>query len=185
MQLTAIPDDGLVFVDGVARTVEIRPIVAAMAAEIDAVDPPDIHAIQWDGEQGWIEFKGRRGNLLLLSDMALVALRDAWVAAEVIPDIQDRKAAKHAQVRAEALRRARIAAPEIEDMQTLRVVRAIWPAIGTAAPAGFAKAKAMLDFAEGDAVTEINKRRSAATVDAIDPAKAKPFGANGPAWPKG
>jgi hypothetical protein len=184
MQLTAIPDDDLVFVDGVPRTVPIGDIVAAMAAEIDAVDPPDIHAIQWGGARGWIEFKGRRGNLLLLSDMALIALRDAWIAAEVIPTLDDQKIAKREQVRAEALRRARIAAPEIEDMQTLRIVRAIWPAIANAAPAGFAKAKAMLDFAEGDAATEINKRRSKGTIAEIDPTKAKPFGATGPAWPK-
>lgn len=49
MKLTVIADDDVIIVDGVP---------AYAPAPID----PGIHAIQWDGDRGEIEFRDDRGN---------------------------------------------------------------------------------------------------------------------------
>jgi hypothetical protein len=46
MQITIIPVDGMVYVDGVCY------------ANLDmSLVPIEIHALQWKGDYGWIEFK--------------------------------------------------------------------------------------------------------------------------------
>lgn len=46
MKFTAVTDDGKVYIDGKAQSV---PETAKL--------PADVHAIQWDGKRGEIEFK--------------------------------------------------------------------------------------------------------------------------------
>ena len=44
MKLTIIPSDGAVYVDGLC------------ISGLDFPYPKNVHAVQWDGEKGWIEF---------------------------------------------------------------------------------------------------------------------------------
>ena len=44
MRLTIIKEDNMVYVDRVAKHVDCSDL------------PEDLHALQWDGESGWIEF---------------------------------------------------------------------------------------------------------------------------------
>jgi len=47
MKLTIINEDNAVYVDGICRIVDLSKCAV----------PSDIHALQWKGETGWIEFK--------------------------------------------------------------------------------------------------------------------------------
>lgn len=44
MHLTIIKEDNMVYIDRVAKKIDCSEL------------PEDFHALQWDGEKGWVEF---------------------------------------------------------------------------------------------------------------------------------
>lgn len=75
MKLTVIPSDGAVYVDGQAYL------------EISWEGTPvDVHALQWFGSNGWIEYKGDTPNeaISVLPEWANNAYA-AWVVANTPP----------------------------------------------------------------------------------------------------
>jgi hypothetical protein len=72
MRVTVIPEDKIVVVDGDPREV-VMPAF------------PNIHAIQWDGDLGRIEFRGR--DPVWFNDFARVQPAvDAWTAAAPVAE---------------------------------------------------------------------------------------------------
>lgn len=72
MRVTIIPEDQKVIIDGVAHEVSVQA-------------DQNIHAIQWDGEKGVIEYK--RGGAKRIDDVSIIqpwldVVQDAKVAAE-------------------------------------------------------------------------------------------------------
>ena len=66
MRVTIIADDGKVGVDGVFRAVDLA-----------ALDPK-IHAVQWDGAKGHIEYKDRSPETVLTDISPYQFFVDAW-----------------------------------------------------------------------------------------------------------
>lgn len=71
MRLTIIKSDNMVYIDG-------KPL------KIDCSSLPDnIHALQWDGNNGWIEYVGHREPNLEISDISdYQSFIDAWKAED-------------------------------------------------------------------------------------------------------
>ena len=77
MRLTIVPDDGAVYKDGFSYS----------GLDLSFI-PADIHALQWKGESGWIEFVDRDDGtkpanepITTLPEWALGAL-DKWEEAD-------------------------------------------------------------------------------------------------------
>jgi hypothetical protein len=74
MRISVVVDDAKVIVDGEARTVDVSDL------------EPGIHAIQWDGADGDVEYgKPRRENVALADFAPYQFLLDRWVAAAPPP----------------------------------------------------------------------------------------------------
>ncbi len=73
MRVTIIADDGKVGVDGVFRSVNLSALDA------------NIHAVQWDGTVGHIEFKDRSPNEVIDDFAAFQSFVAAWTAAAPPP----------------------------------------------------------------------------------------------------
>lgn len=92
MRLSVIFDDQLVMKDGVGYRVTLP-------------DDPDVHAIQWTGEAGEIEYRDQHTPNEAIDDEAVLApylalWQAAHDAANPAPTFADRKAAKNAAVTA-------------------------------------------------------------------------------------
>ena len=73
MRVTIIADDGKVGVDRVFRSVDLSTL------------DPNIHAVQWDGATGHIEFKDRSPNKMIDDFSAFQPFVAAWTAAAPPP----------------------------------------------------------------------------------------------------
>lgn len=73
MRVTIIPVDSFVGVDGEFRSVDLGTI------------DPNIHAVQWDGTKGEIEFNDRSANRVIDTLEPYQRFVDAWVAAAPPP----------------------------------------------------------------------------------------------------
>lgn len=67
MRVTVIPDDKIILVDGVAK-------------RCDFTAPAGLHALQWDGTEGFIEWK-HKGQEHFVDAGMLNPYIDAWTAA--------------------------------------------------------------------------------------------------------
>ncbi len=81
MRVTIIPEDSKVIVDGVAYEVSVQA-------------DQNIHAIQWDGEKGVIEYK--RGGAKRIDDVSIIqpwldVVQDAKLAAEAAAMVEEPK----------------------------------------------------------------------------------------------
>ena len=74
MKLTIISDNNLVKIDGIGYRVDLSSL------------PRDIHAVQWDGSSGEIEFRstanGKPNNQQIFSIEDFQQFVDLWVAAD-------------------------------------------------------------------------------------------------------
>ncbi len=73
MRVTIIADDGVVGVDGEFRSIGLG-----------ALDP-NIHAVQWDGAAGEIEWNNPRRNEAISDFAPFQSFVDAWIAATPPP----------------------------------------------------------------------------------------------------
>lgn len=119
MRLTIVRDDNAVVVDGVPFMVDCSSL------------PADVHAVQWDGVSGEVEYsvtrcdhcgaRTKKGNTLLVDVTPYAPLVNAWHAAKAADDEAKAKAAAEEQVRiaaakatSEAQAKAAAEAPQSE-----------------------------------------------------------------------
>lgn len=93
MRLTIIRDDNMVIVDGRALSVDLSGL------------PGNLHAVQWDGKAGHVEYNDGTPNEKLDAIMAWQSVVDAWEAARQAeeapqpgPTLEEAKAAKLAEI---------------------------------------------------------------------------------------
>lgn len=90
MKLTIIPSDGAVYKDGVSYS------------SLSIVDvPSNIHALQWNGEKGWIEFVADE-NFSRLENEPITAL-PTWALSAVSKWDEAKAVEEAARAAAEAL----------------------------------------------------------------------------------
>lgn len=181
MRITILPSEQSVTIDGLTRRIEISSETATIAASIDAEDPPEIHAIQWDAGRGEIEFDGRGNHGFRTLDLVRPII-DRFHAAAPVETIEDARNVKRRQVRAEALRRIGALDPRLASPVTINVLDALWPALEATAPPAFAKAREIQRFCEDVLIAAVDGETTIAKVKAINPKKAKPIA--GEAWPR-
>lgn len=74
MRVTVIPEDNLIGIDGVFRSVDLSGM------------PSDMHAIQWNNSEGHIEYTDQRPNSRIQSFSVLEPYVALWNAAGSAPD---------------------------------------------------------------------------------------------------
>lgn len=108
-RVTIIREDNVVSVDGVFRPVNL--------GDMD----PGIHAVQWDGQAGWVEYNDGRGVETLNSIGIFLPILDRYnLAAPAPAPTPDPTAAAEAEV----LRLRAIAVAELEDRRLESALRA-------------------------------------------------------------
>lgn len=93
MRLTIIRDDNVVIVDGRALSVDLSGL------------PDNLHAVQWDGLAGHVEYNDGTPNEKLDAITAWQSVVDAWEAVRLVedapqsePSLEEVKAAKLAEI---------------------------------------------------------------------------------------
>lgn len=94
MRLTIVREDNTVIIDGVGFPVDCSAL------------PADVHAVQWDGVSGEIEYsvtrcshcgaRSKKGNALLVDVSPYVPLVNAWNAAKAAADAAELERANNA-----------------------------------------------------------------------------------------
>jgi hypothetical protein len=171
MRVTIIKDMNRVNVDGVARTVDLA-----------ALDP-NIHAVQWDGAKGHIEYKNHSPEEILSDISAYQAFIDAWTdAAPPPPTLAELKQAKGADFIAEGVRRIAAQVSDWDSIESIKTAAGMWPAIGGGATAPMMLAKDVYLYLRDTVPAKLAGLAIQAELDAIDPSQADPFG-DGTGWP--
>jgi hypothetical protein len=80
MKLTIIPSDNMVYVDGTALPVDCASVADSQAPAAE------VHAVQWNGTAGWIEYAGddRPPNRTIAEITQFQPLIDAWTNARAV-----------------------------------------------------------------------------------------------------
>ena len=172
MRVTIIKDDGVVGVDGVFRTVDLSTL------------DPTIHAVQWNGSVGYIEFSDEKPPLNFGSIANYQFFIDLWIAAAPSPPtLAELKKAKISAFRSEAIVRMAAQVPAWDNFETIKVILSIANMLNTAAmtPAQ-TLAKDILMYARDTVPPKVNVATNEAELSAIDPTVSDPFG-DGTPWP--
>ena len=172
MRVTIIADDGKVGVDGVFRGVDL--------SSLDA----NIHAVQWDGALGNIEFKDRSPEQRIADISAFQSFIDAWTsAAPPPPTLAELKAAKGAALSAEGVTRIAAQVPDWDTLDTIKTVAGLWIShLAANATAAQTTAKDIYRYVRDTVPAKLAAVATPAELDAIDPSTADPFG-DGTPWP--
>ena len=172
MRVTIIADDGKVGVDGVFRGVDLSTLDA------------NIHAVQWDGVVGHIEFKDRRPEQRIADISAFQSFIDAWTAAAPPPPtLAELKSAKGAAFIAEGVTRIAVQVPDWDSLDAIKTVAGLWTAhLAANATAAQTVAKDIYRYVRDTVPAKLAAVATPAELDAIDPSTADPFG-DGTPWP--
>ena len=172
MRVTIIADDGKVGVDGVFRGVDL--------SSLDA----NIHAVQWDGVVGHIEFKDRSPEQRIADISAFQSFIDAWTAAAPPPPtLAELKSAKGAAFSAEGVTRIAARVPDWDTLDTIKTVAGLWAShLAANATAAQTVAKDIYRYVRDTVPAKLAAVATPAELDAIDPSTADPFG-DGTPWP--
>ena len=172
MRVTIINDMDRVNIDGEARTVDL--------SSLDA----NIHAVQWDGAKGHIEYKDRSPEGVLTDISSFQQYIDAWTAtADAPPTLAELKQAKGAEFIAEAVTRIAAQVPDWDSLESIKTAAGMWVShLAANATAAQTKAKDVYLYLRDTVPDKLAAVPSQAELDAIDPAQADPFG-DGAGWP--
>lgn len=172
MRVSIIADDGKVGVDGVFRAVDLA-----------ALDP-NIHAVQWDGAKGHVEYKGRSPETVLTDISPYQSFVDAWAAAAPPPPtFAELKTAKRAEFIVAGVTRIAAQVPDWDTLDTVKTVAGLWAShLAATATAAQITAKDIYLYVRDTAPSKLAAVSSQAELDAIDPTAADPFG-DGTPWP--
>jgi hypothetical protein len=80
MKLTIIPSDNMVHIDGTALPVDCAAVADSQAPGAE------VHAVQWNGTAGWIEYGGddRPPNRTITDIAQFQSVVDAWTNAQAV-----------------------------------------------------------------------------------------------------
>ena len=172
MRVTIIADDGKVGVDRVFRTVDLA-----------ALDP-NIHAIQWDGAKGHVEYKDRSPETVLTDISPYQSFVDAWAAAAPPPPtFAELKTAKRAEFIVAGVTRIAAQVPDWDTLDTVKTVAGLWAShLAATATAAQITAKDIYLYVRDTVPAELAAVTTQGELDAIDPSAADPFG-DGTPWP--
>ncbi len=175
MRVTIIADDGKVGVDGIFRSVDLS-----------ALDP-NVHAVQWDGASGHIEFKDRSPEQQIADISAFQTFVDAWTAAAPLPppppSLDELKTAKGAGFIAEGVTRIAAQVPDWDSLDTIKTVAGLWAShLAANATAAQTTAKDIYLYVRDTVPAKLAAVTTQGELDAIDPSAADPFG-DGSFWP--
>lgn len=172
MNLTIIADDGIVAVDGVFRTVNLTTLDA------------NIHAVQWNGTTGHIEYKDDSFNLDITDVTAYQTFIDAWTSAVEPPlTLNDNKTVKTAEFMDECLIRIVAQVSDWDSMEAIKTIAGIWDThLATNATVAQTLAKDIYIYVRDTVPPKITAITTQVALDAIDPIVADPFG-DGTPWP--
>ena len=172
MRVTIIADDGKVGVDRVFRTVDLSTL------------DPNIHAVQWDGVVGHIEFKDRRPEQRIADISAFQSFIDAWTAAAPPPPtLAELKTAKGGEFIAEGRTRIAAQVPDWDSLDAIKTVAGLWTShLAANATAAQTTAKDIYLYVRDTVPAKLAAAATEAELDAIDPSTADPFG-DGTPWP--
>ena len=172
MRVTIIADDGKVGVDGVFRVVDLSTLDA------------NIHAVQWDGAAGHVEFKDGESNEAIDDLSPFQSFIDAWAAAASPPPTLDElKGVKRAEFKAETVVRMAAQVPAWDSFERIEFLLSIANLLNTAnMTAAQTLARDILLYTRNTAIPKVNAVTTQAGLDAIDPTAADPFG-DGTLWP--
>jgi len=172
-RITIVPDDGNVLVDGEAREIDMTGI------------DPAIHAVQWFDTAGEIEYTeadGRR-NEQITDISPFQSFIDLWAAAAPDPPtLDDLKVLKIQDFITLGVSRIAVEVPDLDTLDSIKTVAAIWPEISAGARAVLTKAKDIYLYFNDIVPPKVNAMATEAEVDAVDPTLADPFG-DGDLWP--
>ncbi len=172
MRVTIIADDGKVGVDGVFRSVDLSTL------------DPNIHAVQWDGASGHIEFRDRSPEQQITSISAFQTFIDAWTAAAPQPlTLAELKTAKGAGFTAEGVTRIAGQVPDWDSLDTIKTVAGLWAShLAANATVAQVAAKDIYLYVRDTVPAKLAAVTTQGELDAIDPSAADPFG-DGTPWP--
>ncbi len=173
MRITLINDDNNAGVDGEFRNVDLSTLDA------------NIHAVQWDGVKGHVEFKDQTANRTLTDFFAeFQPFFDAWVAAAPPPPtLDERKADKKGEFKNETVVRMAAQVPAWNSFERIEFLLSIANLLDSASmTAAQTLAKDILVWTKNVAIPKVNAMTTEADVLAVDPALADPFG-DGTLWP--
>ncbi len=172
MRVTIIADDGKVGVDGVFRAVDLSTLDA------------NIHAVQWGGASGHIEFRDRSPEQRIADISAFQSFIDAWTAAAPPPPtLAELKSAKGAAFIAEGVTRIAAQVPDWDSLDAIKTVAGLWTShlVADATPAQIV-AKDIYRYVRDTVPAKLAALTTQGQLDAIDPSTADPFG-DGTPWP--
>ena len=172
MRVTIIADDGKVGVDGVFRAVDLSTL------------DPNIHAVQWDGASGHIEFKDRSLEQRIADISAFQPFIDAWTAAAPpSPTLAELKTAKGGGFLTESRTRIAAQVPDWDTLDTIKTVAGLWAShLAASATAAQTKANDIYLYVRDTVPAKLAAVTTQGQLDAIDPTAADPFG-DGTPWP--
>ncbi|MCH8002967.1 MAG: hypothetical protein IIA34_15085, partial [Proteobacteria bacterium] len=159
-------------VDGVFRAVDLSTL------------DPNIHAVQWDGVVGHIEFKDRSPEQRIADISAFQSFIDAWTAAAPPPPtLAELKSAKGAAFSAEGVTRIAAQVPDWDSLEAIKTVAGLWAShLAANATAAQTVAKDIYRYVRDTVPAKLAAVATPAELDAIDPSTADPFG-DGTPWP--
>lgn len=172
MRVTIIADDGKVGVDGVFRTVDLSTL------------DPNIHAVQWDGAAGHIEFKDRSPEQRIADISPFQSFIDAWTAAAPPPPtLAELKSAKGADFIAEGRTRIAAQVPDWDSLDAIKTVAGLWTShLAANATVAQVTAKDIYLYVRDTVPAKLAAVTTEGQLAAIDPSAADPF-ADGTPWP--
>lgn len=172
MRVTIIADDGKVGVDGVFR-----------AVDLSALDP-NIHAVQWDGVTGHIEFKDRSPEQQITAISAFRSFIDDWTAAAPPPPtLAKLKDAKFSDFQNETVVRMAVHVPAWDTFKEIQFLLSFDNLLNLSnSTSAQDSAIAVLKFTRDTVKAKLAAVTTQTELDAIDPTAADPFG-DGTPWP--
>ena len=171
-RITIIPDDNIVIVDGDAREISMVGI------------DPAIHAVQWFGAAGEIEYNDGRAHEPITDITPFQIFITRWNDAEPAPPtLADRKVHKGKDFKAEAVIRIAAQVPDWDSIEAIKTVAGMWVShlAGNATVAQL-KAKDIYLYIRNTVPPKIMAITTEANLAAVDPTSDDPFG-DGTNWP--
>lgn len=172
MRVAIIGPSNKVNVNGVARRVDLTGL------------DPNIHAVQWDGQKGHIEFLNRdpEQHITDLSEFQIFV--DRWIAAAPPPPTLDQlKAAKMSVFVEEGVRRIAEVVPDWDTLDTIKTVAGLWVShLKDNATAEQIIAKNIYQYVKITVAEKLALVPTETALNDVDPFKSDPFGDSNP-WP--
>ncbi len=172
MRVAIIGPSGKVNVNGAARFIDLTGL------------DPNIHAVQWDGQKGHVEYRNAKAERQITDLSEFQVFVDRWVAAAPAPPTLDElKAAKMSKFKVEGVRRVAEQVPDWDTMDTIKTVAGLWGShLAATATAEQIVAKDIFLFVKHTVTEKLALITTETALNDVDPLSSDPFGDSNP-WP--